>query len=41
MNKEKALEALQKAKAESQKRNFNQTVDFVISLKGIDLLKTT
>ena len=40
MNKAQVLEALKKAKAGSKKRNFNQTVDLIINLKGVDLKKT-
>ena len=40
MHKQEALEALKKAKTESKKRNFNQGVDLIINLKGIDLKKT-
>lgn len=40
MDKSKVLQALQKVKAESTKRNFTQTVDFIINLKDIDLKKS-
>jgi len=39
MNKEQLTEALKNLK-ESSKRNFNQTIDLIINLKGIDLKKT-
>ncbi|MBW2970841.1 50S ribosomal protein L1 [Candidatus Woesearchaeota archaeon] len=40
MEKKDILEALQKARAETRKRNFNQSVDLIINLRGIDLKKT-
>lgn len=40
MQKSEILEALKKAKAESTKRNFKQSVDLIINLTGIDLKKT-
>ena len=39
MQKEQVLKALKEAKAESKKRNFNQSVDLIINLKGLDLKK--
>ena len=36
MKKENILKALKKAKDESQKRNFRQSFDLIINLKGID-----
>ena len=39
MQKEQVLKALKEAKAESKKRNFNQSIDLVINLKGLDLKK--
>ncbi len=40
MQKQEVLEALKKAKAESRKRNFDQSVDLIINLSGVDLKKT-
>lgn len=40
MQKAKAIEALQKAKAESKKRKFSQSVDLIVNLKGLDMKKT-
>lgn len=39
MQKEELQSALQKAKDFSEKRNFNQTFDLIINLKGLDLKK--
>lgn len=39
MDKEKVKEALKKVKESSKKRNFKQTVDLVVNLKGLDLKK--
>ncbi len=39
MDKEKVLKALKEIKAASKKRNFKQTVDLIINLKGLDLKK--
>jgi large subunit ribosomal protein L1 len=39
MQKEQVLKALKEAKAESKKRNFNQSIDLIINLKGLDLKK--
>ncbi|MFC1648495.1 50S ribosomal protein L1 [Nanoarchaeota archaeon] len=39
MDKKVLLEAVKKAKAESSKRNFNQTVEMIISLKDMDMNK--
>ena len=36
MKKENILKALNQAKKESQKRNFRQSFDLIINLKGID-----
>ena len=36
MKKENILKALKKAKEGSQKRNFKQSFDLIINLKGID-----
>ena len=36
MKKENALKALKKAREGSQKRNFKQSFDLIINLKGID-----
>lgn len=40
MDKEQLTEALKKAKDISNKKNFRQSVDLIINLKGIDLKKT-
>jgi len=40
MQKSEIIEALKKAKAESPKRNFKQSVDLVINLTGVDMKKT-
>ncbi len=39
MDRKHVLEALQQARTQSPKRKFNQTFDFVINLKGIDVKK--
>jgi len=39
MDKNKILTALKKAKESSTKRNFNQTVDLIVTLKDLDLKK--
>ena len=39
MDKEKIKNALDKLKADSKKRNFKQTVDLIVNLKGVDLKK--
>ncbi len=39
MNKDQILEALNLAKENSKKRNFAQSVDLIINLKGLDLKK--
>ena len=39
MEKQEAIKALKKLKENSQKRNFKQTVELIINLKGIDLKK--
>ncbi len=39
MNKKQFEEALKKAKEGSKKRNFNQKVDLIVNLTGIDLKK--
>ncbi len=39
MNKEEFISALEQAKETSYKRNFNQTVDLIINLKGLDIKK--
>lgn len=39
MDKEQILSAIAKAKDISQKRNFKQSYDFIINLKGLDLKK--
>ena len=38
MEKNEVIEALKRAK-DSQKRNFSQSIDLIINLKGIDLKK--
>lgn len=40
MNKDSFITALKEAKANSKKRNFKQSVDLIINLKGLDLKKT-
>jgi large subunit ribosomal protein L1 len=40
MNKEEILSALAQAKDISDKRNFKQTFDLIINLKGVDMKKT-
>ncbi|MFH0869784.1 MAG: 50S ribosomal protein L1 [archaeon] len=40
MQKSEIIEALNKAKAESPKRKFKQSVDLVINLTGVDLKKS-
>jgi large subunit ribosomal protein L1 len=40
MQKAEIIEALKKAKAESTKRNFKQSVDLIVNLTGLDLKKT-
>jgi len=39
MDKKKFLEALNKAKQDSKKRNFKQKVDLIVNLKDLDLKK--
>ena len=39
MKKEQVLKAIKELKESSKKRKFNQTVDLVINLKGIDALR--
>ena len=39
MEKQEAIKALKKLKENSQKRNFKQTVELIINLKGIDIKK--
>src|SRR3989338_3546303 len=39
MEKNQVTEALKRAKEVSSKRNFNQSVDLIINLKGLDLKK--
>lgn len=39
MDKEAIIKALNKAKENSKKRNFVQSVDFILNFKGIDLKK--
>jgi large subunit ribosomal protein L1 len=39
MDKKKIIEIIQKAKAESKKRNFSQRYDLVINLKNLDFKK--
>ncbi len=39
MNKESFLKALKAAKENSPKRNFKQSIDFIINLKDLDLKK--
>ena len=39
MNKEQFVQAIEKSKELSSKRNFKQTFDLIINLKGIDLKK--
>lgn len=39
MNKQQVLNALNKAKESSNKRNFSQTIDLIIILKDLDLKK--
>lgn len=39
MEKEQVLQALKAARETSPKRNFKQSVDFIVNLKGIDLKK--
>jgi len=40
MDKNQALQTLKKAKENSQKRNFTQSIDLIINLKDIDIKKT-
>ena len=37
MDQKTILTAIEKARKESPKRGFNQTIDFILNLKGIDL----
>lgn len=39
MNKQEVAKALKQAKESAQKRNFNQSIDLIITLKGLDLKK--
>jgi len=39
MNKEQAIQTLKKVKENSQKRNFSQTYDLIVSLRDIDIKK--
>ena len=39
MDQKSVLEALKKVRAESKKRNFNQSIDLIINLKDLDLKK--
>ncbi|MBT5022533.1 50S ribosomal protein L1 [Candidatus Woesearchaeota archaeon] len=39
MNKENIKEALKKLKESSKKRNFNQSIDLIINLRGINIKK--
>lgn len=39
MNDEGVMQALDEARSKSKKRNFKQGVDFIVSLKGLDLKK--
>jgi large subunit ribosomal protein L1 len=39
MDKNSVKEALKELKKTSKKRNFNQTVDFIVNLRGLDLKK--
>src|SRR3989344_1226913 len=39
MNKESILSALKELREKNQKRNFSQTVDLIVILKGLDLKK--
>ncbi len=40
MNQKTALAAIKKARENSKKRNFSQTFELIINLKGVDLKKT-
>lgn len=40
MDKQQVLEALKKIKADSPKRNFKQSVDLIINMKGLDMKKS-
>ncbi len=40
MEKQQVLDALKSARENSPKRNFKQSVDFIVNLKGLDLKKT-
>jgi|ETNmetMinimDraft_2_1059921.scaffolds.fasta_scaffold92866_1 large subunit ribosomal protein L1 len=39
MQKDEIIDALKRAKESSQKRNFNQSIDLIINLRGLDLKK--
>jgi len=40
MNKEQIIKALEELKADSKKRNFNQSIDIIVNLKDINIKKT-
>lgn len=39
MQKQEVIDAIKKVKENSQKRNFNQSIDLIINLKGLDFKK--